>query len=45
MIYEIILDAGETANKCTIAPLAHRPDFRLFPVFGEGPLERHWRAN
>jgi pre-rRNA-processing protein TSR3 len=34
--YEIVLDAGETANKCTIAPLADRPDFRLFPVRGEG---------
>jgi len=38
MIYEIIVDAKETANKCTIAPLASREDFRLFPVFGEGQL-------
>lgn len=38
MIYEIVVDRGETPNKCTIAPLASRPDFRLFPVFGEGPL-------
>jgi pre-rRNA-processing protein TSR3 len=38
MIYEIIVDAGETPNKCTIAPLGAREDFRLFPVFGEGPL-------
>jgi pre-rRNA-processing protein TSR3 len=38
MIYEIIVDIGETPNKCTIAPLKFRPDFRLFPVFGEGPL-------
>ncbi len=36
MNYEIVLDAGETANKCTIAPLADRPDFQLFPVRGEG---------
>ena len=38
MIYEIVVDAGETANKCTIAPLALRRDFRLFRVHGEGPL-------
>lgn len=39
MLYEIILDIGETGNKCTIAPLAGREDFRLFPVLGEeGPL-------
>lgn len=38
MFYEIIVDAKETPNKCTIAPLAARVDFRLFPVFGEGPI-------
>lgn len=38
MIYEIILDSGETANKCTIAPLSFRSDFRLFRVKGDGPL-------
>lgn len=38
MTYEIVLDAGETANKCTIAPLADRADFRLFPTRGEGPI-------
>jgi len=38
VIYEIIVDAGETANKCTILPLAARNDFRLFRVHGEGPL-------
>lgn len=41
MRYEIILDVGETANKCTIAPLADRQDFRLLRVKGEsvlGPL-------
>jgi len=38
MLYEVILDTGETPNKCTIAPLAHRPDFRLFPVKGGGVL-------
>lgn len=32
MRYEIILDSGETANKCTIAPLSDRGDFRIFPV-------------
>ena len=38
VIYEIILDSGETANKCKIAPLSGRADFRLFRVRGEGPL-------
>lgn len=38
VIYEIVVDVGETANKCTIAPLAPRTDFRLFPVHGEGAL-------
>jgi pre-rRNA-processing protein TSR3 len=38
MFYEIIVDAGETPNKCTITPLAGRSDFRLFPVYGEGAL-------
>lgn len=38
MIYEIIVDSGETANKCTIAPLASRTDFHLFRVKGDGPL-------
>jgi ribosome biogenesis protein Tsr3 len=32
MLYEVVLDAGETPNKCTIAPLAHRGDFKLFRV-------------
>lgn len=32
MRYEVILDSGETPNKCTIAPLAHRPDFHIFRV-------------
>jgi ribosome biogenesis protein Tsr3 len=32
MFYEVILDSGETANKCTIAPLSDRPDFRMFHV-------------
>jgi len=42
MFYEVILDSGETANKCTIAPLSYRTDFRLFRVKGAktlGPLE------
>lgn len=38
MQYEIVFDHGETANKCTIAPLRDRADFRFVPVFGEGPL-------
>lgn len=41
MFYEIILDSQETANKCTIAPLIHRPDFHVFRVRGAttlGPL-------
>lgn len=38
MRYEIVVDSGETANKCTIAPLSYRKDFSLIPVFGEGPL-------
>lgn len=42
MLYEVILDEGETANKCTIAPLAGRADFRLIRVQGRnalGPLK------
>lgn len=38
MHYEVIIDAGETVNKCTIAPLASRPDFRLLHVKGPDPL-------
>ena len=38
MNYEIVLDHGETANKCTITPLRDRADFRFVSVFGEGPL-------
>ncbi len=38
MNYEIVLDHGETANKCTITPLRERSDFKFFPVFGQGPL-------
>ncbi len=30
--YEIIVDHGETANKCTIMPLKYREDFRIIPV-------------
>lgn len=29
MIYEVIHDIGETANKCTVAPLCKRPDFQF----------------
>lgn len=32
MRYEVVLDRGETPNKCTIAPLAYRQDFRLIRV-------------
>jgi pre-rRNA-processing protein TSR3 len=42
MDYEVILDSGETANKCTIAPLSYRSDFCLIPVRGNrvfGPLK------
>jgi hypothetical protein len=42
MHYEVILDSGETPNKCTIAPLRYRPDFHLYPVKGNavfGPLK------
>ena len=38
MFYEVVLDKEETANKCTIVPLADRADFRLFRVKGAGPL-------
>lgn len=38
MRYEVVLDEGETPNKCTIAPLAPRPDFRLIRVEGRKPL-------
>lgn len=38
MLYEVILDSGETPNKCTIAPLQSRADFRLYPVKGNHPL-------
>lgn len=27
--YEVLLDEGETPNKCTIAPLTHRSDFQI----------------
>jgi len=36
--YEIVVDHGETENKCTITPLRGRPDFQFFSVFGQGPL-------
>jgi pre-rRNA-processing protein TSR3 len=36
MRYEVILDYGESPNRCTISPLADRPDFRLLPVAGTG---------
>lgn len=41
MFYEVIIDRGETANKCTIAPVSQRPDFRIFRVqetLALGPL-------
>jgi len=41
MRFEVILDSGETPNKCTIAPLVYRKDFRLIGVTKKltlGPL-------
>ena len=38
MLYEVVLDTGETPNKCTIAPLSQRSDFSLFRVKGNAPL-------
>lgn len=35
MFYEVILDAGETPNKCTIAPLGYRSDFQLLRAHGD----------
>lgn len=29
MIYEVLVDRAETPNKCTILPLADRPDFEI----------------
>jgi pre-rRNA-processing protein TSR3 len=40
--YEFIIDHGETANKCTIAPLIGRPDFHVTRVGRKstlGPLK------
>lgn len=38
MFYEVIIDSGEKANKCTIVPLSHRLDFRVMKVQGAQPL-------
>jgi len=38
MFYEVIIDGGETPNKCTIAPLAYRTDFHLIPAKGKKVL-------
>ncbi len=35
MRYEVVLDRGETANKCTIMPLAGRAGFRIVGVVDE----------
>lgn len=32
MLFEVLLDHGETANKCTIAPLRFRSDFQVKSV-------------
>ena len=40
MRYEIVIDPGETPNKCTIAPLAYRPDFTLIRARGDVILPR-----
>ena len=34
--YEILVDHGETTNKCTILPLAYRPDFKISRYKGPG---------
>lgn len=39
MRYEVVLDWGETPNKCTIAPLVYRQDFRLIGVPRSGSLK------
>lgn len=36
--YEIIVDHGETANKCTIMPLQYREDFIILQGRVRGPL-------
>jgi hypothetical protein len=38
MLYEIVLDHSETANKCTIVPQINRPDFQIFGTKGDGPI-------
>jgi pre-rRNA-processing protein TSR3 len=40
MRYEIVVDHGETANKCTIAPLRDRADFQLNYVQGAEKLPK-----
>ncbi len=37
--YEIIVDHGETSNKCTILPLRYRHDFHISQVPGSFSLE------
>jgi pre-rRNA-processing protein TSR3 len=36
--YEIIVDHGESSNKCTILPLSYRPDFVLLRGSTDKPL-------
>ncbi|OFZ77730.1 MAG: hypothetical protein A3K03_02325 [Bdellovibrionales bacterium RIFOXYD1_FULL_44_7] len=41
MLYEVILDKGETPNKCSVAALSYRKDFQIIRVMGKnrlGPL-------
>lgn len=36
--YEVLLDHGETPNKCTIAPLAYRDDFNIRKIASQPHL-------
>ncbi len=36
MFYEVVIEKSETPNKCTIAPLSNRHDFKLIEIKGPG---------
>jgi|GEM_PF-400576 len=38
MLYEVIIDHSESANKCSVAPLTFRTDFRFTRVRANNPL-------
>lgn len=38
MRYEILVDRRENPRKCTVLPLAHRPDFNIIKFDPQGPL-------